>query len=89
MVFQKSVKPPFKLFLCIFIIFMRFEALMVVKIPLLVIWVEVDTNVSGEHTAYIFRTEEVATSAMKMEAVCSPETMVSAYKSTWHYNPED
>jgi hypothetical protein len=28
-------------------------------------------------------------SALKMEAVCSSETFVSTYKSTWHYKPED
>jgi hypothetical protein len=27
--------------------------------------------------------------ALKMEAACSSTTFVSAYKSTWHYNPED
>jgi hypothetical protein len=26
---------------------------------------------------------------LKMEAVCSSETLVSTFKSTWHYNPED
>jgi hypothetical protein len=24
-----------------------------------------------------------------MEAVCSPETLIPTYKSTWHHNPED
>jgi hypothetical protein len=28
-------------------------------------------------------------SALKMEAVCPSETLVSIYKSTWRYNPED
>jgi hypothetical protein len=28
-------------------------------------------------------------SALKKEAVCSSETLISTYKSTWRYNPED
>jgi hypothetical protein len=28
-------------------------------------------------------------SALKMEAICSSETLVSTYKSTQYYNPED
>jgi hypothetical protein len=28
-------------------------------------------------------------SALKREGLCSSETMVSTYKSKWHYNPED
>jgi hypothetical protein len=40
---------------------------------------KVDTNVSEEYTASIFRTE----------AVCSSETLVSTYKSTRRWNPED
>jgi hypothetical protein len=27
--------------------------------------------------------------ALKVEAVCSSKTLVSTYKSTKHYNPED
>jgi hypothetical protein len=27
--------------------------------------------------------------ALKVEAVCSSETLVSIYKSTWYYYPED
>jgi hypothetical protein len=34
----------------------------------------VDTNVSEEHTVFIFRAED---------AVCSSETLVSVHKSTW------
>lgn len=26
---------------------------------------------------------------MKMEAICSSETLVNTYKTAWHYNPED
>jgi hypothetical protein len=32
---------------------------------------------------------QYTTSSLKVEAVCSSETLVSTYKSTWHYNPED
>jgi hypothetical protein len=28
-------------------------------------------------------------SALKVETVCSPETLVSTYKFTWRYYPED
>jgi hypothetical protein len=27
--------------------------------------------------------------SLKMKAVCSSETLVTIYKSTWHHNPED
>jgi hypothetical protein len=44
----------------------------------------VDKNVTKEHTASIFNT-----SALKMEAVFSSKTLVSTFKSTRRYNPED
>jgi hypothetical protein len=40
-------------------------------------------DVSDEHTAFVYR------EAIKMEAVCSSEMLVSTYKSIQHYNPED
>jgi hypothetical protein len=33
--------------------------------------------------------EQLTASALKMEAVCSSETLVPTYKSTWHHNPEN
>jgi hypothetical protein len=42
--------------------------------------VKVDANVSEEHIVSIFRVEDEST--LKMEAVCSSETMVSTYKYT-------
>jgi hypothetical protein len=43
----------------------------------------VGTNVSEEHTASIFRVE------VKMEAVCSSETLRPAYQATLSNNPEE
>jgi hypothetical protein len=40
------------------------------------------TNVSEEYTASIFL-------ALKIEAVCPSKTLVSTYKSTRRYNPEN
>jgi hypothetical protein len=42
-------------------------------------WICRDTNTLEEHTA----------STLKMEAVCSCETLVSTYMSIQNYNPED
>jgi hypothetical protein len=53
---------------------------------MLVFWVlrrvdmEVNARDSEEHTASIL--------GLKMEAVCSSETLLSTYKSTLPYNPE-
>jgi hypothetical protein len=30
-----------------------------------------------------------SSSGMKLEAICSSKTLISAYKSTWQNNPED
>jgi hypothetical protein len=41
-------------------------------------------HVSKEYTSSIFTAD-----VLKMEAVCSSEMLVSTYKSTRRYNPED
>jgi hypothetical protein len=43
----------------------------------------VDTNVAEKHTASIFSSEDEGS------RLCSSETLVSAYKTTRRYNPED
>jgi hypothetical protein len=50
---------------------------MAVKMLMLVFWVVTLCGLVGR------------ASALKMETVCFSETLVSTYKSTWHYNPED
>jgi hypothetical protein len=42
-----------------------------------------DTNISGKDIVPIFRAD------LKIQAVCSSEILVSTYKSTQFYNPED
>jgi hypothetical protein len=51
----------------------RFEVLTVVKMSMLVFWIVMLCGLE----------------ALKMERVCFSETLVSTYKSTWCYNPED
>jgi hypothetical protein len=59
------------------------EVLKSTKMSTLAFWIkrcvdlQVNTEVSEEHS-----------SALKMEAVCSSETVVSTHKLTWHYNPQ-
>jgi hypothetical protein len=58
----------------------KFEVLMAGKILMWVFWVATLYGLVGS-TASIFR------AAIKMDAVCSPETLVSTYKSTQSWNP--
>jgi hypothetical protein len=78
---------------------MRFEVLRAVKMLLLVFWVvtsyglvlQVDTSVSEEHAASMFSpvTPYGLVGSLKVETVCSFETLVSTYKSTRRYNLND
>jgi hypothetical protein len=70
----------------------RFEVLTLVKVYSVVFWVVTpcslirDTNFGEEHTAFKFR---AASKTLKMEAVCSSETLVSSCQTIRCHNPED
>jgi hypothetical protein len=67
--------------------YVRSEVLVVVKMSVFVFWAVmlcglVDRqNISEEHTAFIL--------ALKIEGNMFLKMLVSAYKATQHYNPED
>jgi hypothetical protein len=59
------------------------------------IYSEADTNVSEKCHSYVGTCESIrshnteATSALKMETVCSSETLISTRESTQRHNPEE
>jgi hypothetical protein len=71
---------------------MRYEVLAVVIMSVLVFWVVMPCrlvcryNISEEHTTFIFRG---STEDEKMKAACFSEMLISVYKFTRHYYPED
>jgi hypothetical protein len=65
---------------------MRFEVITAENTTVSIFWVVslyVDTNISEEHTASVFR------KALMMKAVCLSQTVVSTYEFTRRYSRED
>jgi hypothetical protein len=50
---------------------------------MLVFWAAIPCGLVGRYQQF------GQTSALNMETVCFSELLVSTYKSTWHYNPEE
>jgi hypothetical protein len=61
------------------------------KIPIFIFMVEDGGSMFLRHVGTYLQVHTTlqSTSALKMEAVCSSETLVFFYKSPWRYNPAD
>jgi hypothetical protein len=69
-----------------YIFHVRFEVLTAVKMSMLVFWVVTPCGLVRRYQRF---GETYCLQLLYMETVCFSETLVSAYKSTWSYNPED
>jgi hypothetical protein len=64
---------------------MRFEVVMAVNMSMVVFWVVMPYGVVGGYQHNILP----ASSALKMEALFSFETLVPTYESAWYHHAED
>jgi hypothetical protein len=62
---------------------------MAVKMSRLVFWVVIPCGLVGRYKLFGGTYHLHFQTDLKMEVVCSSETLISTYKSTQHYNPED